>query len=97
MKRYIVVFSDDAIAEFAASLRWGYENWGEEAAWRWYADVRSSIRKILSTFPFSQPIAPDNDEYEIEVRQMLVGRYRALFTVQRKRVTILHLRGPFVT
>jgi plasmid stabilization system protein ParE len=95
MKRYTVVFSDDAIAEFAISLEWGCENWGEEAAWLWYAEIRGSIRIILTNFPLSQPIAPDDDEYEIEVRQMVIGRYRILFTIIGERVTILHLSGPY--
>ena len=71
MNRYIVVFSHDAVAEFHSSVQWGCENWGEEEAWSWYAEIRSSIRKILSEFPRSQPIAPDSFECEIEVRQML--------------------------
>ena len=95
MKRYTVVFSDEAIAEFAVSLEWGCENWGEETAWRWYAEIRNSIRNTLSSFPLSQQVAPDDDEYEIEVRQMVIGRYRVLFTISGKHVTILHLSGPF--
>jgi plasmid stabilization system protein ParE len=95
MKRYTVVFSDDAVADFASSLQWGCENWGEDVAWHWYAEIRNSIRKTLSSFPLSQPIAPDNDEFEIEVRHMVIGRYRVLFTISGKQVTILHLSGPF--
>jgi plasmid stabilization system protein ParE len=96
MKRFSVVFSEDALAEFVASIKWGSEVWGEEIAWKWYAETRGLIRKLLSTIPKSQPVAPDNDEYDIEVRQMIVSRrYRVLFTVERQTVTILHLRGPY--
>jgi plasmid stabilization system protein ParE len=93
MKHYTVVFSDDAVAEFASSIQWGCETWGEKVAWRWYAGIKESITNTLSRFPLSQPIAPD--EYEMEVRQMVIGRYRVLFTISGKRVTILHLSGPF--
>lgn len=95
MKRYSVKFSEDAIAELAASIQWGCETWGEEKAWAWYADTRNSIRQLLSSFPLSQPIAPDNDQYEVEIRQMLVGRYRVLFNVTKTVVTVLHVRGPY--
>lgn len=94
MRHYSVTFSEDAAADFAESVAWGVENWGENQAWRWYADIRSSIRQMLSTFPLSQPIARDADEYEVEVRQMNVGRYRVLFTVTATTVTVLRIRGP---
>ncbi len=95
MKHYSVTFSEDAIAEFASSIQWGCDTWGEVQAWHWYADTRNSIRQMLKTFPLSQPLAPDNDQYEIEVRQMLVGRYRVLFNVTKNEVTVLHIRGPY--
>ena len=95
MKHYSVPFSEDAIAEFASSIEWGRETWGEEEALAWYADIRNSIRQLLSSFPLSQPIAPDNNQYEVEVRQMLIGRYRVLFNVTHMVVTLLHIRGPY--
>lgn len=95
MKRYRVTFSEDAIAELTASLQWGVEHWGKEAAWRWYRDVRSQTRQLLGTFPLSQPIAPDANEYDVEVRHMIVGRYRLRFNVQDETVTVLHFRGPY--
>ena len=97
MKRYRVTFSADAVAELASSYQWGCEAWGEEAARRWYADVKNSIRQLLGTFPLSQPVAPDAEEYEIEVRQMIIGRYRVIFNVDRGTVTVLHIRGPYTT
>jgi plasmid stabilization system protein ParE len=97
MTRYRVTFSEDAVAELASSLQWGCENWGEEAAWRWYADMRNSIRQLLGTFPLSQSVAPDDNWYDVEVRQMIVGRYRVIFNVEGRTVTVLHIRGPYTT
>ena len=95
MTRYRVAFSDEAIKDLASSYEWGVENWGEDAAWYWYTDLKDSVQKLLASFPESQPIAPDNEEFDIEVRQMLVGRYRILFTVANKVVTIFQIRGPY--
>jgi len=95
MKRYRVTFSEDAVAELTSSLQWGIENWGDEAAWRWYNSLRNQARQLLGAFPLSQPIAPDAEQYEVEVRHMIVGRYRVLFNVQTETVTVLHIRGPY--
>ena len=62
---------------------------------KWARDMRSAINTMLRSFPLSQLIAPDNDEFEVETRQLIVGRYRVLFTIQDQVVTVLHLRGPY--
>jgi plasmid stabilization system protein ParE len=95
MKRYRMTFSEDAADELTASLQWGIDNWGEDAAWRWYHSLRNQARQLLSSFPLNQPIAPAAKEYEVEVRHMIVGRYRVLFNVRGETVTILHIRGPY--
>ena len=95
MKRYRVVFSREALDDLYSSYEWGRDNWGEESAMQWYADTRNSIRQLLSSFPLSQNIAPDNEEFDVETRQMLVGRYRVLFNVEESVVTILQIRGSY--
>jgi plasmid stabilization system protein ParE len=95
MKRFPVIFSRDAVEDLASSIQWGVENWGEENAWHWYRGIRNKIQNQLSFAPSSCPIAPDNDEYEVEVRQMIAGRYRVLFHIGKKEVTILHIKGPY--
>jgi hypothetical protein len=68
---------------------------GANPANKWARDMRSAINTMLSSFPLSQPIAPDNDEFEVETRQMIVGRYRVIYTIKDRIVTVLHLRGPY--
>ena len=46
--------------------------------------------------PKGFPLAPENDEFNEEIRQMIVGRYRVLFTVRRGKVHVLHVRGAYV-
>lgn len=95
MRSYSIIFSDEAEADLISSVQWGYNNWGEEATWKWYRRTRSKIDDILSTIPLAQPMAPDNTEYDVDVRQMLVGRCRVLFNVKDQTVRILHVKGPF--
>ena len=46
--------------------------------------------------PKAFPLAPENDEFSEEIRQMIVGRYRVLFTIKGREVHVLHVRGAFV-
>jgi hypothetical protein len=38
------------------------------------------------------PIAPENDDFDVEVRQLLYGEFRVLFTVEDDVVRVLHVR-----
>jgi plasmid stabilization system protein ParE len=42
--------------------------------------------------PARYPLAPENEEHANEIRQLVYGRYRILFTIQPGRVVILHVR-----
>ena len=95
MKRYSVSFAESAAEDLAASFEWGVETWGKERARQWYLETRNSIRDMLTSFPLSHAVAPDNAEYDVEVRQMLIGRYRILYNVTDDMVTVLHILGPY--
>jgi plasmid stabilization system protein ParE len=97
MKRYRVEFSDESKQDIAKSFKWGCKVWGEAAALRWYRTIKSKTRDILKQFPLSQPIAPESDDSDREIRQMTFGRYRILFEVEELTVRILHVRGSFVS
>jgi hypothetical protein len=58
--------------------------------------VRQSI-KTLRNFPERSPRAPENDSFDILIRQLLFGKgnrgtYRILFVVIDKTVYVLHVR-----
>jgi plasmid stabilization system protein ParE len=95
MIKYKIVFSDEAASDIAGSFEWGRTNWGEDAAIEWYLDLKSIVSHRLGTFPESGPEAPDSEDYEVEVRQLLVGRYRVLYNIEGSIVTILHVKGAF--
>jgi hypothetical protein len=38
---------------------------------------------------------PENEEFAPEIRQMVIGRYRILFTIKGRKVHVLHVRGSY--
>ena len=96
MKRYSVVFEIAAQADVRGSYDWGYRVWGKKEARRWVRELRTAISKQLSLVPKGFPLAPENEEFSEEIRQMIVGRYRVLFTIRKYKVHVLHVRGAHV-
>lgn len=54
-------------------------------------------RNFQTAQPRSQGLsaAPEDDEFSEEIRQMIVGRYRVLFTIRKHKVHVLHVRGAY--
>jgi plasmid stabilization system protein ParE len=96
MKRYDVVFEESAQADVRGSYDWGSRVWGKKEARRWVRELRTSVLRQLSLMPRGFPLAAENEEFSEEIRQMTVGRYRVLFTVKRRKVHVLHVRGAHV-
>jgi plasmid stabilization system protein ParE len=57
----------------------------------WLRGAHQSCR-TLSELPRRCPLAPDNDSFDVEVRQLLYGDFRILFTIEDDAVLILHVR-----
>lgn len=66
-----------------------------QAAASWFNGLLEAIRS-LADFPQRCALAPENDAFEEEIRQLLYGRkgrrYRALFTTVGDEVHVLHFR-----
>jgi toxin ParE1/3/4 len=62
-----------------------------EAARRWRIRLRDLIR-TLSFFPQRHEIAAEARDCEVELRQMLYGNYRVLYTVDADTVKVHGLR-----
>jgi plasmid stabilization system protein ParE len=66
-----------------------------EAAARWFAGIVEAINS-LQDFPARCPLAPENEHFAEEIRQLLYGRrrdvYRILFTIREDTVHVLHIR-----
>jgi plasmid stabilization system protein ParE len=96
MKRYAVVFEESAQADVGESYEWGCRVWGKREAQEWVRQLRTAVAQQLAIVPKGFPVAPEDDEFAEEIRQMVVGRYRVLFTIKGRRVHVLHVRGAYV-
>jgi plasmid stabilization system protein ParE len=96
MKRYVVIFEDSAQANVRESFEWGCRAWGKREAQQWARQLRTAVLEELSIVPKALPLAPENDEFSEEIRHMIVGRYRVLFTIKGREVHVLHVRGAYV-
>jgi len=95
MKRYAVAFEESAQEDVRSSYDWGCRVWGKKEAKRWVRELRTAILRQLSIVPKGFPIAPEDEEFAEEIRQMIVGRYRVLFTIRKGKVHVLHIRGAY--
>jgi plasmid stabilization system protein ParE len=66
-----------------------------ETGLRWFRKMKETINS-LSQIPERCPLAPENDEFTYELRQLLYGRkpnvYRILFTIDGDTVIVLRIR-----
>jgi plasmid stabilization system protein ParE len=96
MKRYKIILHSDAESDIESSFKWGRRAWGEENAKQWVQKLRRAIRKQLTSLPLACPVAPESEQLGVSIRHLIVGRYRVLFTVRGRTVTILHVSGPYI-
>ncbi len=97
MLQYKVTFLAEAYDDIINSFEWGVSRWGDELAQKWLKDLYETIFSVLETSPLGCPIAPDNDEWDFEVRMLVFLRYRILFTIlnDEKEVVVVRLSGPY--
>ena len=96
MKRYAVVFEESAQANVRESYDWGCRAWGKQEAKQWVRQLRTAASQQLAIVPKGFSLASEDDEFSEEIRQMVVGRYRVLFTIKGRKVHVLHVRGAYV-
>jgi plasmid stabilization system protein ParE len=96
MKEYKVILHPDAESDIESSFKWGCRAWGEENAKLWMQKLRRAIAKQLTSLPLACPLAPEGEQLGVSIRHLIAGRYRVLFTVRGRTVTILHVRGSYI-
>jgi len=62
-----------------------------EAAERWIEGLFDVLDR-LKAMPARYPLAPEDQDQVDEIRHLIYGRYRILFTIRPGRVLILHVR-----
>jgi plasmid stabilization system protein ParE len=96
MKKHKVTLHPDAELDIESSFKWGCRAWGEENAKEWVRELRRTLRNQLTSMPLSCPLAPESEQLSVPIRHLIVRRYRVLFMVTGRTVTILHVRGPYI-
>ena len=94
---YRVVLLPKAKSDIVRNARWWAEHHSAEQAACWVNTGEEQIES-LQQFPESHAFSPENDHFEIEIRDKLVGlgsrrRYRAVFTIRGSEVFVLTLRA----
>ncbi len=77
------------------SYDWGRRTLGKHEAQQWVRQLRTAVSEQLAVVPKAFPLAPEDHEFSEEIRQMVVARYRILFTIKSREVHVLHVRGAF--
>ncbi len=57
----------------------------------WFANLLRAVA-TLETMPRRCPLAIESDAFDVEIRQLIHGNYRVLFTVSGSEVTVTHVR-----
>jgi plasmid stabilization system protein ParE len=94
MITYDVRYNASFVNDLSDAFQWGVGFWGPEATGKWYNELEQTVSKRLSVLPKGCPLAPEDEDFRFEVRHLIFGRYRVLFTIDQRVVRVLYLRGP---
>ena len=87
---YQVITEPQAEAGIHEAFRWIAED-SPTNAFRWEQGLEAAVDS-LETFPERCPLAPESEAFGYEIRQLLFGSYRILFTIRGPAVHVLHVR-----
>jgi len=90
MTTYRVEPTDKALVDAGEAYFWLNEQ-SEGAALRWYEGLMKAFRSLEKN-PFRCPLAPEDAFFEEEIRQLIHGKSRILFTVEGETVFVLRVR-----
>ncbi|MDY7005414.1 MAG: type II toxin-antitoxin system RelE/ParE family toxin [Cyanobacteriota bacterium] len=92
---YQIEITDVALAETEEAYLWIVEQVSPESAEKWFDGLINAIES-LNKSPKRCSLAPENDFFPEEIRQLLYGKgrntYRILLTISEPIVYILHVR-----
>ena len=90
MKTFSVEPTDKALVDAGEAYFWINEQ-SEQAALHWYEGLLKAFRS-LERNPLRCPLAPEHAFFEEQIRQLVYGKYRILFTVEAEMVFVLRVR-----
>jgi plasmid stabilization system protein ParE len=90
MTTYRVEPTDKALVDAGEAYFWINEG-SEGGALRWYEGLMKAFRSLEKN-PLRCPPAPESAFFEEEIRQLIYGKYRILFTVEGETVSVLRIR-----
>jgi plasmid stabilization system protein ParE len=88
---YKTEITSKALGEIESAYRWMADNLGTTFVERWYENLTAKIES-LGTFPNRCAIVQEAEGFDAIVRQLRVGKYRVLFSVDEMTVNILSVR-----
>lgn len=93
---YRVVIHEVAKDDIRRNAAWWATNHSTAQAERWFHNAFDSIES-LSFMPESHPLAPENGEFSVELRELHFGlgshpSYRAVFCISGNLVHVLTIR-----
>lgn len=87
---YTVIISERAKNDIREAARWMAQYSPEKAA-LWHFEIEDTIL-TLENHPFRCPLAPENQFFQEEIRQLNWQKYRILYTVKDEEVHVLYVR-----
>ena len=88
--KYRVITERPAEADLAEIFHWIARDSPVNAA-RWQNALERLIDS-LGAFPERCAFAPESEAFNYQIRQLLHGNYRILFTIREQAVYVLHVR-----
>lgn len=97
MKKYRVRLSRLALRDLDSVLEWGSGFWGAAEAGESLDGFHTHIKAHLLQMPAAHPLAPESEEFNFDIRQLIYGRYRVLYRYDKNEVLVLRIRGPYTS
>lgn len=88
--KYRVEVTDQAETEIESAYQWIFQE-SPLASEKWFRGLLEVVDS-LSTNPERCRVARESDEVGVEIRQLIYGNYRLLFSVEYRSVFIIHFR-----
>ena len=89
--KYRVIIEPPAAEEIESAFLFIAEHGSLARAQQWFNTLEEKLR-TLASMPRRCPLAPEDEHFTEEIRQLLVSPYRAIFTIKAKSVHVLHVR-----